>query len=60
MLTRRHGQQHIGRLPVVPIGKQAQIRNVVACHLSSLPAIRLVQKMTGVAVMAVTERLRGN
>jgi hypothetical protein len=27
---------------------------------SSLPATRLVQKMTGVAVMAVTERLRGN
>src|SRR5215472_6824745 len=30
----RHSQQQIACLPVVPIGKQAQIRNVVVCHLS--------------------------
>ena len=30
----RHSQQQIASLPVVPIGKQAQIRNVVVCHLS--------------------------
>jgi DNA-binding XRE family transcriptional regulator len=29
-----HSQQQIACLPVVPIGKQAQIRNVVVCHLS--------------------------
>src|SRR6516162_8920863 len=30
----RHSQQQIACLSVVPIGKQAQIRNVVVCHLS--------------------------
>jgi DNA-binding XRE family transcriptional regulator len=30
----RPSQQQIACLPVVPIGKQAQIRNVVVCHLS--------------------------
>ena len=30
----RHSQQQIACLPVMPIGKQAQIRNVVGCHLS--------------------------
>src|SRR5215813_4047994 len=30
----RHSQQQTACLPVVPIGKQAQIRNVVVCHLS--------------------------
>ena len=30
----RHSRQQIACLPVVPIGKQAQIRNVVVCHLS--------------------------
>jgi DNA-binding XRE family transcriptional regulator len=30
----RHSQQQIACLPVVPIGKQAQIRNVVVCHLA--------------------------
>ena len=30
----RHSQQQIACLPVMPIGKQAQIRNVVVCHLS--------------------------
>jgi hypothetical protein len=30
----RHSQQQIACLPVVPIGKQVQIRNVVVCHLS--------------------------
>jgi DNA-binding XRE family transcriptional regulator len=30
----RRSQQQIACLPVVPIGKQAQIRNVVVCHLS--------------------------
>jgi hypothetical protein len=34
VLTGRHSQQQIACLPVVPIGKQAQIRNVVVCHLS--------------------------
>jgi hypothetical protein len=34
VLTGRHSQQQIMCLPVVPIGKQAQIRNVVVCHLS--------------------------
>ena len=34
VLAGRHGQQQIACLPVVPIGKQAQIRNVVVCHLS--------------------------
>src|SRR5262250_3047816 len=30
----RHSQQQTACLPVVPIGKQAQIRNVVVCHFS--------------------------
>jgi hypothetical protein len=30
----RHSQQQIACLPVVLIGKQAKIRNVVVCHLS--------------------------
>ena len=30
----RHSQQQIACLPAVPIGKQAQIRDVVVCHLS--------------------------
>jgi hypothetical protein len=34
VLTGRHSQQQIACLPVVPIGKQAQMRNVVVCHLS--------------------------
>ena len=34
VLAVRHSQQQIACLPVVPIGKQAQIRNVVVCHLS--------------------------
>src|SRR5215510_15094017 len=39
-----------------PLGTCLSAPNI--CSL--LPATRLVQKMTGVAVMAVTERLRGN
>jgi hypothetical protein len=34
VLIGRHSQQQIACLPVVPIGKQAQMRNVVVCHLS--------------------------
>jgi hypothetical protein len=34
VLTGRHSQQQIACLPVVPIGKLAQKRNVVVCHLS--------------------------
>jgi hypothetical protein len=34
VLTGWHSQQQIACLPIVPIGKQAQIRNVVARHLS--------------------------
>jgi hypothetical protein len=34
VLTGRHSQQQIVCLPVVPIGKQAQIRNIVVGHLS--------------------------
>ena len=34
VLIGRHSQQQIACLPVMPIGKQAQIRNVVGCHLS--------------------------
>ena len=37
-LVVRHSQQQIVRLPAVPIGKQAQIRNVVVGHLSVGPA----------------------
>ena len=33
-LVVRHSQQQIVCLPAVPIGKQAQICNVVVCHLS--------------------------
>src|SRR5262249_55548529 len=33
VLTGRHSQQQIACLPVVPIGKLAQKRNVVVCHL---------------------------
>src|SRR5262249_61903367 len=37
VLTGRHSQQQIACLPVVPIGKLAQKRNVVVCHLSVRP-----------------------
>jgi hypothetical protein len=37
VLTGRHSQQQIACLPVVPIGKQAQIRNIVVGHLSGWP-----------------------
>jgi hypothetical protein len=37
VLTGRHSQQQIVCLPVVPIGKQAQIHNVVVGHLSVDP-----------------------
>jgi hypothetical protein len=36
-LVVRHSQQQIVCLPAVPIGKQAQIRNVVVGHLSVGP-----------------------
>jgi hypothetical protein len=38
VLTGRPSQQQIACLPVVPIGKPAQMRNVVVCHLSVGPA----------------------
>src|SRR5215831_16991214 len=37
VLTGRHSQQQIACLPLVPIGKLAQKRNVVVCHLSVRP-----------------------
>jgi hypothetical protein len=37
VLTGRHSQQQIACLPVVPIGKLAQKRDVVVCHLSVRP-----------------------
>src|SRR5262249_53162891 len=45
VLTGRHSQQQIACLPVVPIGKLAQKRNVVVCHLSVRPrrSVRLLR-----------------
>src|SRR5262249_25943257 len=47
VLTGRHSQQQIACLPVVPIGKLAQKRNVVVCHLSVRPRRRVTSADCG-------------
>jgi len=48
-LVVRHSQQQIVCLPGVPIGKQAQIRNVVVGHLS----VGLCESATARGVRAI-------
>jgi hypothetical protein len=47
VLTGRHSQQQIACLLAVPIGKQAQMRNVVVCHLSVGTPISMLIQLCG-------------